>query len=113
MKWEVDPRKPIHEYVNKLGQSPIHVAIRRSTESGILYDVQEALDRQGKMIAYEKHGMDGMTALHLTVAVENTDYVKEILERSSNLVIGSRDIWGRDALHIAAKLGTSPLHGSS
>lgn len=46
-----------------------------------------------------------MTALHMAVAVENAEYVKTFMDQGSELVVGSLDIWGREAIHIAAKLG--------
>lgn len=101
--------KPIHECLNKLHQSPLHISIYRNRQPGFLLHLLKASGPEAIRIAIEKSGINGMTALHLAVVVENVQYVQKLTESGSNSIVSSLDIWGRQPLHIAAKLGNGDI----
>lgn len=100
--------KSVHEHLDKLHRSPIHAAVL-SGDSFILRSVLDYLDLESRKRVVRRPGLDGMTPLHLAVAVESVECVEELTDLDPDISASPVDIWDRGALHIAAKLGNTDI----
>ncbi|KAH7244825.1 hypothetical protein B0J15DRAFT_537647 [Fusarium solani] len=93
--------------LDNLGRSPIHIAAMAG-KGDTLLDMFYELSEESRKRAIQASGIDGMTLLHLAARSGNLDCL-EIVESMSTAeakaLLAKKDIWGRQALHIASKLG--------
>jgi len=101
----------VHKLLDNLGRSPLHAAASANTVSIRFDRLFVDSGQEDKKMAFSSGGRDGMTPLHLAVKSGNMGVFRYMIQRRGDLLrnIGERDIWGREAIHIAASRGSSDV----
>ncbi|RTE82800.1 hypothetical protein BHE90_002705 [Fusarium euwallaceae] len=91
--------------LDNLGRSPIHIAALSGWYNDLRY-IFRNLSKEGRKRAIQASGIDDMTLLHLAVRSGSIACLDELMSTAEGkALIAKKDIWGRQALHIASKLG--------
>lgn len=90
--------------VDNLGRSPIHFACLAG-RNDTLGDIFLELSEEGRKRAIQASGVDGMTLLHFIATSGSLGCLESIPTAEAKALLARKDIWGRQALHIASKLG--------
>ncbi|KAI5861398.1 ankyrin repeat-containing domain protein [Durotheca rogersii] len=122
-------KEPLHELLDKLGRSPVHVAIIADDTGNTLRKILEIIGSESITHKVINAGKDGLTPLHLAAKANSSECLKVLLGKSSPQKTNRRgrshgrrdegrpkiwaepeiwaklDIWNRGTLHLAAKQG--------
>jgi len=93
-------RVHVHKLFDRIGRSPIHVAVSAGL-SRVLHDLldEDLLTDEEKKNTFNNGGLDGMTPLHLAVKSENMPLFDTIAQQALHFrSITTTDAWGREAL---------------
>ncbi|KAK5659028.1 hypothetical protein OQA88_1115 [Cercophora sp. LCS_1] len=96
----------VHKLLDNLGRSPLHAAATTKTISIDFVGLFGDSGQEDEKMALSGRGRDGMTPLHLAVKSENMVIFQYITRQGLLRDISERDIWGREAIHIAASRGS-------
>ncbi|KAM7212774.1 Ankyrin repeat-containing domain protein [Rhypophila decipiens] len=102
----------IHKLEDNIGRSPIH-ALASAGPLPILRTAVDTLRDEEKNIALRSVGLDGMTPFHLAVTSGDNaklDYVIGLARHSRTMT--ETDVWGREAIHIAASMENLGITGT-
>ncbi|KAK7432976.1 hypothetical protein QQZ08_000447 [Neonectria magnoliae] len=96
---------PIHKIFNMFKQTPVHIAASSGMKAALRM-ILGLLNDEDKN-AMNMCGDDRMTLLHLATKIGSKDCVDYIIETSANetQLVTEVDVWGREAIHIAASCG--------
>lgn len=90
--------------LDNLGRSPLHVVALVGISSS-LADILYLLSKEGSKRATQASGIDDMTLLHLIAKSGSLACLESMPTAEAKALLAKKDIWGRQALHIASKLG--------
>ncbi|KAI8655590.1 Protein SSH4 [Fusarium keratoplasticum] len=90
--------------LDNLGRSPIQIAVLVGRRD-IFEAIFRHLSKEGCKKAVQASGTDDMTLLHLIAKSGSLDCLDSISPPETKALLSKKDIWGRQALHIASKLG--------
>ncbi|KAK3330422.1 hypothetical protein B0H66DRAFT_527778 [Apodospora peruviana] len=91
--------------------SPVHIAALGGKQEA-LGDILEKLSDEDKKNAINQGGLDGMTPFHLASSSGNLECLGRITDMEAAkhmLTIAKTDVWGREAIHIAASIGDDKI----
>ncbi|KAM6516371.1 hypothetical protein FALCPG4_014555 [Fusarium falciforme] len=90
--------------LDNLGWSPIQIAALVGRDD-IFSSIFSRLSEEGRKRAIQASGIDGMTLLHLIAKSGSLACLESMSTAEAKALLSKKDIWGRQALHIASKLG--------
>ncbi|UPL02498.1 hypothetical protein LCI18_013432 [Fusarium solani-melongenae] len=90
--------------VDNLGRNPIQIAALAGRNDA-LWSIFSRLSEEGRKRAIQASGIDGMTLLHLIAKSGSLACLELIFTAEAKALLSKKDIWDRQALHIASKLG--------
>ncbi|KAK7420800.1 hypothetical protein QQX98_002604 [Neonectria punicea] len=94
----------VHKIFDTFRRSPVHIAASSGME-GALKTIVRLLNNEDQKNAMNMCGLDGMTPLHLATKIGSKECVDYIIETAKTLSVTEVDVWGREAIHIAASGG--------
>jgi ankyrin repeat protein len=95
--------------LDKLHRSPIHIAALGGIEIN-LEAIFSRLNDETKNIIIQTGGLDGMTPIHLVSRSGGLACLQWVLPRGeASKLLAKKDVWGRQALHIASKYGQDEI----
>ncbi|RSL78383.1 hypothetical protein CEP51_008242 [Fusarium floridanum] len=94
--------------LDNLGRSPIHIAALSGWYNDLRY-IFRKLSKEGRKRAIQASGIDGMSLLHLTARGGSLACLELMSTDEAKALLAKKDIWGRQALHIASKLGREEI----
>lgn len=90
--------------LDNLGRSPIQIAVLEGRDE-MLSSIFFRLSKEGRKRAIQASGIDDMTLLHLIAKSGSLACLESMSTAEAKALLSKKDIWGRQALHIASKLG--------
>jgi ankyrin repeat protein len=99
--------RPAHKILDNSQRSAIHIAALGGNDDVLKIMLQE-LEQQDKT-AVSLPGIDGLTPLHLATTAGDYDCVELLINAGHEQSTSDLDIWGREALHIAASYAHSKI----
>ena len=105
-------RKGINEHLDNLGRSLVHTAVLSGEIEILEYLLRCLGEIEDQERAITTPGIDGMTPVHLSALIRDSQQVEMLLSNRpswNTTSIDSADIWGRGPLHIATKFGNADV----
>ena len=99
-----EKRLRLHHLHDNMERTPIHVAATAGNRWA-LRSILLCLGEEEKKNALDAIGLDQTTPLHLATRMGLLDRIREILDGGSRHTLTHRDLWGREAIHLAASYG--------
>ncbi|RSM02866.1 hypothetical protein CEP52_007767 [Fusarium oligoseptatum] len=91
--------------LDNLGRGPIQFATLAGMHDRLWFMLSR-LSNEGRKRAIQASGIDDMTLLHLAAKGGSIDCLDELMSTAEGkALLAKKDIWGRQALHIASKFG--------
>jgi ankyrin repeat protein len=94
----------LHKVRDLFGRSPVHIAASGGSHIA-LYVTFDCLGDEDRTNTLNLPGRDGMTALHLAAKAGSIQCVRNIIDKGQAQSLTHQDIWGREAIHLAASHG--------
>jgi ankyrin repeat protein len=105
--WKRHDIPKFHQTLDRFERTPIHVAVAAGSDQILQYTIEylEDLDSEDRENVLNASGLDQATILHLATKNGLYDRVKDILKMGRAQSVTRVDLWGREAIHLAARHG--------
>lgn len=103
----------IHKQLDRFKRSPVHIAAANGLD-GILERIFNLFIREKNEIwsAIQATGTDGMTPMHWAALSTEPRRLETLIKNGTSTGKHTTDIWGREPIHIAARLGHEEVVGA-